>query len=59
LLGFHDLIKHLITKHPEDVNANGGYYVRPLVAALAGHHFETAEILHRNGSNVNLHGMGH
>jgi hypothetical protein len=37
--GFHDLVEHLITKHPQDVNANGGYYVRPLVAALAGEHF--------------------
>ena len=36
LCGFHDLVDYLITKHPQDVNADGGYYVRPLVAALAG-----------------------
>jgi hypothetical protein len=39
LCGFHDLVEHLIAKHPQDVNADGGYYVRPLVAALAGEHF--------------------
>jgi hypothetical protein len=33
LCGFHDLVDHLITKHPQDVNADGGCYVRPLIAA--------------------------
>jgi hypothetical protein len=27
LCGLHDLIEHLITKHPEDMNVNGGYYL--------------------------------
>ena len=42
LCGFHDLVEHLndlITKHPQDVNA-GGYYVRPILAALVGEHFQ-------------------
>jgi hypothetical protein len=51
LCGFHDLVEHLITKHPQDVNANGGYYVRPLVAALAGEHFQTADLLRHNGAD--------
>ena len=59
LCGFHDLTDHLIVKNLQDVNANGGYYLRPLVAALAGHHFKTAELLHLNGadSNVQRHDM--
>jgi len=56
LCGFHDLVKHLITKHPEDVNADGGYYVRPLVAALAGEHFQTADLLRQTGADLNVRG---
>ena len=59
LCGFHDLVQHLIIKHPQDVNANGGYYMRPLLAALAGKHFQTAELLHHNGADCadsHLHG---
>jgi hypothetical protein len=58
LCGFHDLVEHLITKHPQDVNVNGGYYVRPLVAALAGEHFQTADLLHRNGAYLDVRGLG-
>jgi hypothetical protein len=54
LCGFHDLVEHLITKHPQDVNADGGHYVRPLVAALAGKHFWTADFLRHNGANLPL-----
>jgi ankyrin repeat protein len=54
--GFHDLVEHLITKHPQDMNADGGYYVRPLVAALAGEHFQTADLLHHNGADVDVRG---
>jgi ankyrin repeat protein len=49
--GFHDLVEHLITKHPQDVNADGGCYVRPLVAALAGEHFQTADLLRHNDTD--------
>jgi ankyrin repeat protein len=38
LLGFRDLAEHLIAKHPEHVNARGGYEGIPMhVAARAGH----------------------
>ena len=56
LCGFHDLVEHLITKHPEDVNADGGYYVRPIVAALEGKHFQTADLLRRNGADLHVRG---
>jgi hypothetical protein len=56
LCGLHDLVEHLITKHPQDVNADGGYYVRPLVAALAGEHFQTADLLRHNGADLDVRG---
>jgi ankyrin repeat protein len=56
LCGFHDLVEHLITKHPQDVNADGGWHVRPLVAALAGEHFQTADLLRRNCTDLDVRG---
>jgi ankyrin repeat protein len=56
LCGFQDLVEHLIVKYPQQVNTIGGHYVTPLVAALAGRHFQTAELLHQNGAHVNVHG---
>jgi ankyrin repeat protein len=58
LCGFHDLVEHLITKYPQDVNADGGYYVRPLVAALAGEHFQTADLLRHHGTDSHVRGEG-
>ena len=57
LCGFYDLVEHLITKHPQDVNADGGYYKRPLVAALAGEHFQTADLLRHNGAGLDVRGQ--
>jgi ankyrin repeat protein len=56
LCGFHDLVEHLIAKHPQDVNADGGHYVRPLVAALAGEHFQTADLLRHSGADLDVRG---
>jgi len=58
LFGFHDLAEHLIGKYPQQVNAYGGYYVTPLVAALANDHFRVAELLllHGAGTTVNVRG---
>jgi ankyrin repeat protein len=56
LCGFQDLVEHLAVKHPADVNTRGGFYVTPLVAALAGRHFQTAKFLHHNGANVDVRG---
>ena len=55
LCGFRDLVEYLIIKNPEHVNANGGYYVMPLVAALAGKHFQTAELLRLSGADPIVH----
>ena len=57
LCGFHDLVEHLITEHPRDVNDDGGYYVRPLVAALAGEHFQTADLLRHSGADLDIRGQ--
>ena len=54
LCGFRNLVEHLIVKHPQHVNTIGGYCMTPVVAALAGRHFQLAEALHRNGSSVDL-----
>ena len=56
LCGFHDLVEHLITKHPQDVNADGGYYMRPILAALAGEYFQMADILRHNGADPHVRG---
>jgi Ankyrin repeats (3 copies)/Ankyrin repeats (many copies) len=56
MCGFKNLVEQLIVKYPQHVNAIGGYYKTPAVAALAGRHFELAQILHRNGSSVDLRG---
>jgi hypothetical protein len=56
LCGFQDLVEHLILKYPQHVNASGGYFVIPLVAALAGEHFQIAKILHDNGAHPNVRG---
>jgi ankyrin repeat protein len=56
LCGFHDLVEHLIAKYPQDVNVNGGYYMRPLIAALAGEHFQTADLLRHNGADPHVQG---
>jgi len=55
--GFYDLAEHLIAKHPDQVDAMGGYNRTPLVAALYGNHFHVAELLHRHGANVNVRGL--
>ena len=55
LCGFHDLVNDLVVKYPQHVNADGGWYQRPLAAALAGHHFQTADLLCHNGADWNVH----
>jgi ankyrin repeat protein len=38
------------------VNARGGFYMSPLVAALAKGQFKMAELLYRHGANVDVKG---
>jgi len=54
LCGFRDLVGNLIVKYPQHVNASGGYYLTPLVASLAGKHFQTAESLRLSGADPNV-----
>jgi len=54
--GFYDVTEHLVGKHPEHANAEGGWMVSPLVAALRGNNLEIAELLHRHGAVVDVRG---
>jgi ankyrin repeat protein len=54
LCGFQDLVENLIDKYPQHVNATGGCYLTPLVAALAGENFQTAGLLRLNGADPNV-----
>ena len=56
LCGFANLVEQLIAKHPQHVNTIGGSYMTSAVAALAGRHFEVAQVLHRNKSSVEPRG---
>ena len=44
-LGFYSLVEHLITRHPEDVNAAGGNYGTPLHASAGQGHVEIVLLL--------------
>ncbi len=56
LCGFQNLVEYLIAKYPQHINASGGFYVRPLVAALGRRHFRTAELLRHGGADPNVQG---
>ena len=56
LCGFQSLAEQLIDKYPDHVGATGGYYMTPAVAALAGRHFQLAEVLHHKGSSLDPRG---
>jgi ankyrin repeat protein len=57
LCGFHNLVKHLMAQYPQGVNAHGGYFISPLVAALAGKHIQTADLLLSNGADPHVRGF--
>ena len=52
LCGFRSLTRHIAVKHPQDVNAIGGSYGFPIVAALCRNHFQVAELLLKLGGRV-------
>jgi ankyrin repeat protein len=56
LCGFHDLVEHLIDNYSQQVNARGGFYVSPLVAALAKGHLEIAELLYQHHADIDPKG---
>ena len=51
LCGFHALVQHIIDEYPQDVNAFGGSYGFPLIAALCRNHFRVAELLLEHGGS--------
>ena len=56
LFGFRDLAEHLIVKQPQYIDAHGGNYGTPLLAALTGNHFQIAQLLHQHGADVDVRG---
>jgi ankyrin repeat protein len=56
LAGCYDLTRHLAIEHPQDVNAIGGVFDFPLVAALSRRHTRVAELLLEHGGKVNIQG---
>jgi hypothetical protein len=56
LCGFYDIAEQLVVKHPQQVNAAGGYFVSPLGAALRGGHFKMAQLLYERGADVDVYG---
>ena len=54
LCGFHGLVEHLAIKHPQYVNAFGGEYGFPLLAALDQGHEKVAELLLKHGADVDV-----
>ncbi|KAF8492428.1 hypothetical protein F5888DRAFT_1949837 [Russula emetica] len=56
-LGFRDLAEHLIAKHPEHVNARGGFEVTPLHVAASAGHSNILLLLIEHGADVNGQGI--
>ena len=56
LCGFTNLVEKLMAKYPQQLVAIGGRYRTPAVAALAGRHFQLAQVLHCDKSSVEPRG---
>ena len=54
LCGFHDIIRHIVIKYPPLINASGGSFGFPLVAALYSNNFQMAEFLLEHGGRVDV-----
>ena len=52
LLGFRDLAEHLISEHPEHVNARGGMHGTPMHAAVYAEHTNILSLLIEHGANM-------
>ena len=57
-LGFRDLAEHLLTKHPEYVNARGGYEETPMHAAAMGGHADILSLLLERGADLGAQWRG-
>jgi ankyrin repeat protein len=58
LCGFYDLVKHFAIKYPQHVDAIGGFYQFPLVAALCNKHLQVAGVLLEHGGTVDVRESG-
>jgi len=56
LCGFPHIVEHLTKTFPVGVNANGGYHVTPLHAALVKREFDIVRVLLRHGADINSPG---
>ena len=56
LCGFHGLVEHLITDHPQDIDATGGFYYTPLRAASAKGDLNIVKLLLKNNADPNACG---
>ena len=54
LCGFHGLARRIAVKYPQDVNAIGGSFGFPVVAALCHNHFTVAELLLELGGTADV-----
>ena len=54
LCGFYDIVRHLAIKYPPLINASGGSFGFPLVAALCRSNFPVAEFLLEHGGRVDV-----
>jgi ankyrin repeat protein len=54
LCGFHNLVEHLITDHPGDINAKGGAHGSAVNAALVKRRVKIALLLLEHGADVNI-----
>ena len=54
LCGFPGLVRHIAVKYPQHMDAIGGSYGFPIVAALCRNHFPVAELLLELGGRVDV-----
>jgi len=54
LCGFRNVVEHLITKHPDDIDARGGNHGSAVNAALKKRNIEIALLLLERGADVNI-----
>jgi hypothetical protein len=58
MLGFRDLAEHLISKHPEHVNAWGGWELTPMHIAASEGHTDIVLLLLEHGADADGGGRG-
>ena len=57
MLGFRDLVEHLVAEHPQHVTVRGGSEVTPLHVAVSAGHSDVLSSLIEHGADVNGRGQ--